>query len=188
MDRLRTECDWEQRSIRLFGKEVMQPRLIAAGGSQTYRYSGTTLPRRAMPAAVAELANEVHRTLDGHIDTRGWRANHALLNRYRNGLDSMGWHSDDERELGTNPLIVSVSLGAERRLDFAPRRTRSRSYAKLRAKTHLKLWLGHGDLLIMGGTTQHEWRHGVPKDRSVTSERISVTFRRIDRQISPDSD
>jgi len=181
MQRLRNECVWEQRSIRLFGREVAQPRLIASGGSETYRYSGVTLPRQPMPAPVTELATRVHETLDREPSAQGWRANHALLNRYRNGSDSMGWHSDDERELGTNPLIVSVSVGAARRLDFAPRRSRSRQDSNARAKTYLKLLLEHGDLLIMGGTTQHEWRHAIPKERAATEERISVTFRRIER-------
>ena len=99
----------------------------------------------------------------------GKKFNSALLNYYRNGKDSMGWHADDEPELGKNPVIASVSLGAERKFQFKH---------KTIPKSLINITLSPGSLLIMQGATQHHWLHQVPKVKDA-GERINITFRRI---------
>ena len=161
--RLVAEMAWEERAIVLFGKPVLQPRLVAWAGERPYRYSGRTLPPKALPDSLADLRARV----EGHA---GQRFDHVLVNRYRDGRDSMGWHADAEPELGPNPTIASVSLGAPRR--FVLRHAREKGRV-LEAK------LGRGALLLMGGTSQHLYRHAVPKEATAEGERINVTFRRI---------
>ena len=159
---LRGEVRWEQREIVLFGRRILQPRLIAWAGDLGYRYSGQTLePRPFTPAAARLLARVRERT--------GHPFNHVLLNRYRDGADSMGLHADDEPELGPDPVVAIVSLGARRRLVVRPR---------LRGGgPPLDLELGHGALLVMGGACQRHYRHGVPRQERGAGERISLTFR-----------
>ena len=112
---LRDELPWEQREIVLFGRRILQPRLIAWAGDVGYRYSGQTLePRPFTPAARGLLARVCERT--------GVPFNHVLANRYRSGDDSMGLHADDEPELGEDPVVAIVSLGTSRRLAVRPRR------------------------------------------------------------------
>ena len=163
MLRLVSELQFEQREIQLFGERILQPRLIAWGGDLPYRYSGQTLEPRPMSPALAELRDRV-------ALRSGVRANHALVNRYRDENDSMGFHSDDEPELGPDPVLASVSFGVPRRFVIQPKKKSKR------AEKHTLL-LGHGDLCVMGGRFQHELRHGVPRERTATGERISVTFR-----------
>jgi alkylated DNA repair dioxygenase AlkB len=159
---LRAELTWEQREIVLYGKRIMQPRLIAWAGEVPYRYSGQTLePRPATPHLLPVLEAVRVRT---HVPF-----NHVLANRYRDGMDSMGFHADDEAELGENPLVASVSLGATRRLVLRPRRGRDTG--------PLAYELSHGSLLIMGGTCQRQYHHGIPRQPSVRDERVSLTFR-----------
>ena len=161
---LREEVAWEQREIVLFGRRVLQPRLIAWAGDLGYRYSGQTLePRRFTPAADALLARVRARV--------GEAFNHVLLNRYRGGHDSMGLHADDELELGRDPVVAIVSLGAGRRLVVKPRHGR--------AGARRDLDLGHGALLVMGGTCQRHFVHGIPRQAEPVGERISLTFRRL---------
>jgi alkylated DNA repair dioxygenase AlkB len=154
---------WEQRTILLFGREIVQPRLIAWAGSLPYRYSGQTLEPRAAPAVLERLWRRVDEVTDHQF-------NHVLVNRYRDGSDSMGWHSDDEPELGPDPPVASLSLGETRRFVLQARRGRSRARS---------LDLTSGSLLFMGGPCQHRYRHAVPKQRSIQGERINLTFRRI---------
>jgi alkylated DNA repair dioxygenase AlkB len=161
---LRDELLWEQREIVLFGRRVLQPRLIAWAGDLGYRYSGQTLePRAFTPAAAGLLARVRGRT--------GAPFNHVLVNRYRSGEDSMGLHADDEPELGPDPLVAIVSLGASRRLVVRPRR-------KQDGARH-DLDLGHGALLVMGGTCQRHYVHGVPRQAGAVGERVSLTFRTL---------
>jgi alkylated DNA repair dioxygenase AlkB len=101
--------------------------------------------------------------------------NSALLNWYRNGQDSVDWHSDDERELGANPVIASLSLGATRRFDLRQRRDKSH---------RVSLDLGHGSLLLMKGALQHHWHHRLPKQAGITGDRINITFRLV-KVLSP---
>jgi alkylated DNA repair dioxygenase AlkB len=159
---LRAELAWEQREIVLYGKRIMQPRLIAWGGERPYRYSGQTLEARPLtPHLLPVLEAAQVRT---HVPF-----NHVLVNRYRDGLDSMGFHADDEAELGENPLVATVSLGATRRFVLRPRRGRDLE--------PLTYDLTHGSLLIMGGTCQRQYHHGIPRQPAVREERVSLTFR-----------
>jgi alkylated DNA repair dioxygenase AlkB len=157
---LRHELAWEHREIVLFGRRVMQPRLIAWAGALGYRYSGQTLEPRAPTATTAMLTARVS-------DHAGVPFNHVLVNRYRDGADSIGLHADDEPELGPDPVVATLSLGATRRFVVKPRR-RGASHA---------IDVGHGGLLMMGGTCQRHYVHGVPRQPGVKDERISLTFR-----------
>ena len=159
---LRQELAWEQREIVLYGKRIMQPRLIAWGGERGYRYSGQTLEPRPMTAHLLPVLESVQ--LRTHVPF-----NHVLANRYRDGMDSMGFHADDEAELGENPLVATVSLGATRRFVLRPRRGRDLE--------PLAYDLEHGSLLVMGGTCQRQYHHGIPRQPAVQEERISLTFR-----------
>jgi alkylated DNA repair dioxygenase AlkB len=159
------EVGWRQESILIRGREFVQPRLVAWFGDPgaVYTYSGLTLSPQPWPPLLASLRARVE-------DQAAMAFNSVLCNLYRQGTDSMGFHADDEPELGPNPVIASVSLGATRR--FSLRHTK-----KARAK--LDLDLPGGSLLVMTGTTQHFWRHAVPKQPSVPQSRINLTFRRI---------
>jgi alkylated DNA repair dioxygenase AlkB len=159
---LRDELQWEQREIVLYGKKIMQPRLIAWAGERGYRYSGQTLEPRPFTAHVTPVLEAVRART--HVPF-----NHVLVNRYRDGNDSMGFHADDEPELGDNPQVATISLGATRRFVLRPRRGRE-------TEPHSYL-LEHGSLLIMGGTCQRQYHHGIPKQPSLSDERISLTFR-----------
>jgi alkylated DNA repair dioxygenase AlkB len=160
---LRDELQWEQRAIVLFGRRVLQPRLIAWAGDTGYRYSGQTLPPRLFTPAVRHLLERVG-------SRAGVPFNHVLANRYRTGDDSMGLHADDEPELGRDPVVATLSFGATRRLVVRARRS---------AGDRHELLLGHGALVIMGGTCQRHYVHGVPRQPGAAGERISLTFRRL---------
>jgi alkylated DNA repair dioxygenase AlkB len=136
------ELVWEQRQVVLFGKPIMQPRLIAWAGALPYRYSGQTLPPRPWPSSVA---GALERLLAELRALGGTELNHVLVNRYRDGQDSMGYHADAEPELGPAPLVMTLSLGARRR--FAIKRHKSKARAQV-------LELTSGSLLVMGGTCQ----------------------------------
>jgi alkylated DNA repair dioxygenase AlkB len=161
---LRAELSWEQRSIVLFGRPVPQPRLIAWAGDLGYRYSGQTLEGRPFTPSLSAVLEPVR-------DRAGVPFNHVLVNRYRDGHDSMGMHADDEPELGEDPVVATLSLGATRRLVVKPRR-------KWDAPGH-DLALEHGSLLIMGGACQRHYVHGIPRQPRLREERISLTFRRL---------
>lgn len=163
---VRNELVWEQRAIVLFGRSVLQPRLVAWAGDVGYRYSGQTLPPRAFTPALVHLRDRVRRRTDIPF-------NHVLVNRYRDGRDSMGLHADDEPELGPDPVVATVSLGATRRFVLKSRR---KSVPGSRA-----IDLEHGSLLVMGGTSQRHYVHGVPRQSGVEDERISLTFRCLQR-------
>jgi len=157
---------WTQPRITLFGKRVCSPRLAAWYGDQesVYRYSG--LVNQPLPWFPELL--EIRRRVQQYM---GLSFDGVLLNLYRTGQDSMGWHSDDEKELGENPVIASVSLGAPRRFLLRHRR---RS-----ALPVYEVGLEHGSLLLMQGTTQKYWRHSVPRMRNQDSPRLNLTFRQI---------
>lgn len=157
---------WQQQPIMLFGKSVLQPRLTAWYGdpAAAYAYSGLRLePLPWMPALLA-LRQRVEAAT-------GSRFNSVLLNLYRDGQDSMGWHADDEPELGPVPVIASVSLGATRRFRLRPQPRRGLSHAPV------ALDLPSGSLLLMQGTTQHYWQHAVPKTARPLGPRLNLTFR-----------
>jgi alkylated DNA repair dioxygenase AlkB len=156
---------WEVHRIRLFGREHDSPRLSSWIGDPDahYRYSGADFHPHPWPAALAPIRERLVREL-------GAGFNSVLANRYRDGRDAMGWHSDDERELGPRPVIASLSLGATRRFALKHRR---------RAELKGALELGHGSLLVMSGPTQANFRHALPRTVRPVGERINLTFRVI---------
>lgn len=165
LDQLRDTIPWEIHRIRLFGREHPAPRQSCWIGDPgvSYRYSGTLFEPRPWPPALGEIRGRLAREL--HVDF-----NSVLANRYRDGRDAMGWHSDDERELGPAPAIASLSLGATRRFVLKHRQDPERKLA---------LELPHGSLLVMSGATQRHYRHALPRTSRPVGERINLTFRRI---------
>ena len=163
---VRAEVTWAEREIVLYGKRIMQPRLVGWAGEVAYRYSGQTLEPRPFTDTVRALTDRVNEFARTHF-------NHVLLNRYRDGRDNMGMHADDEPELGPEPVVATLSLGATRRLTLVPRRPRD---GERRA-----LELPSGSLLVMRGACQRQFRHGIPREPRVTEERVSLTFRLIVR-------
>ncbi|WP_313702931.1 alpha-ketoglutarate-dependent dioxygenase AlkB [Massilia sp.] len=160
--RLRDETPWRQDSIVLFGKQHLQPRLTAWYGDASYTYSGLRLEPLPWTPLLAELSAAVETAC-------ACRFNSVLLNYYRNERDSMGMHSDDEPELGPEPAIASLSLGA----------TRSFILRHKRNKCTRKLDLHDGSLLLMSGSLQSNWLHGIHKATRSLGERINLTFRFI---------
>ena len=160
--RVVAETAWQQDRIRTPAGWIPLPRLTAWQGDPdaVYVYSGIRNVPQPWAPAVAELRDAVDAMC-------GVRFNSVLLNRYRSGADGMGWHSDDEPELGAEPVIASVSLGATRRFDFRHNATGvTRSFQ-----------LTGGSLLVMRGQSQAQWRHRVPKEPKVGGERVNLTFR-----------
>ena len=161
---LHAQTPWEQNFIRLFGKDVSEPRLSAwhAEADLPYTYSG--VPRTPHPWK--EPLSSLRTACEAHT---GQSFNGALLNLYRTGLDAMGWHSDNEAVNGPNPVIASISLGAERRFDFRHKQSREM----------ISVVLPHGSLLVMSGACQTFWLHRIAKTTRQTEPRINVTFRRL---------
>ena len=159
------KTDWKEDEIKIFGKTYLQPRLTALYGSdgKSYSYSGITMTPNPFTSELKEIKNKIEAVSEKHFNT-------VLLNLYRDGNDSNGWHSDDEKELGPNPFIASLSLGAKRIFHLKHKQDKNLRY---------KLLLEHGSLLIMKGTTQHFWKHQLPKSKKINSPRINLTFRII---------
>ena len=156
------DLEWEQREIIAKGKRVLQPRLMDWAGSLPYLYSGQVLEPRAMHPIIEAMGARLSRELDVSF-------NHVVINHYRDGRDRVGFHADDEPELGYEPVIASVSLGA------------TRSFT-LRSKHKRRRWgkrLSHGSLLVMGGRCQHRWYHGVPSEPEITAPRLNLTYREL---------
>jgi len=162
---LRSCIAWEVHRIRLFGRLVDSPRLSSWIGDPGagYVYSGARFEPRPWPGALEAVRDRL-------IAATGQRFNSVLANLYRDGRDAMGWHSDDERELGARPVIASLSLGATRRFVLKHRRQPDRKLA---------LELPHGSLLLMSGETQANYRHSLPRTARPVGPRINLTFRRI---------
>ena len=160
--RLVGETDWRQETVTVFGKRHLQPRLTAWYGDRRYAYSGLVLD----PQPWTPLLSQVKAAVEA---ASGHRFNSVLLNYYRDGRDSMGMHSDDEPELGPNPVIASLSLGEERPLTLRHKRT---------GETR-KFVLPSGSLLVMSGATQHHWLHGINKSACKMGPRLNLTFRNI---------
>lgn len=161
--RLMADIPWRNDTITLFGRAVAQPRLTAYQGDAPYTYSGLTLPASPWHPVLADLR-------DRCAVLAGTRFNSVLANLYRDGADSMDWHADDEAELGPDPVVASVSLGAARR--FQMRR-------KDRTGETIGMELGGGDVLVMAGRSQTDWLHRVPKTKKPVGPRINLTFRFI---------
>jgi alkylated DNA repair dioxygenase AlkB len=162
---LRDEVDWTTEHVTIFGERRLVPRLVAWHGDPgaTYRYSGTTHEPRAWTPVLSELRARIAAIVPTPF-------NSVLLNFYRNGADGMGWHADDEPELGRDPVIASVSLGEVRRFRLRHRR---------RSEQRLDLDLPHGSLLLMSGALQHHWLHALPKTRRPCAPRVNLTWRSI---------
>lgn len=159
---LSQQLDWRQEAITLFGRSVLQPRLQAWYGDKSYRYSGLTLAPRPWTPMLSDLKQRCEALA-------GCSFNSVLANLYRNGQDSMGWHQDNEPELGHQPVIASLTLGETRRFVLRHQHHKERYEFKL----------SHGSLLIMAGNTQHSWQHCVPKTVRCQAPRINLTFRHI---------
>jgi len=156
---LTTSIPWEQQTLRIYGRETPVPRLTCWFGDAAYAYSGTTNAAHAWLPELEELRVRLETATAA-------RFNSCLANVYRGGADSVSWHSDDEPELGAQPVIASISLGDTR--DFRLRDEASRAVSTVP--------LGHGDLLVMRGESQSHFRHSVPK-RAHAGTRINLTFR-----------
>lgn len=162
---------WRQDSIRIAGKDTPIPRLQAWFGDEglVYTYSGLTLQPNPWLPELEALKHRIEDYSDTHF-------NSLLANLYRDENDSVGWHADDEPELGENPVIASLSLGETR--EFALKH-RDHPHQKVR------LDLRNGDLLIMKGALQHHWLHQLPKAKTHCDPRINLTFRRIFPKAGP---
>lgn len=151
---------WSQENARFFGKSVPLPRLTSWHGPTTYAYSGIVHPSLAMTPALGRI--------QATIEPVAHDMNCVLANLYRHGRDSMSWHADNDTEWGPSPTICSVSFGATRRFLLKHRKTGEK----------VTLELGHGDVVIMAGTTQEHWLHAIPKTSRPVASRINLTFRR----------
>ena len=163
-ERLVQELEWQDEVATLFGRRLPLPRRVCWYGDEgaVYRYSGLTHYPRPWTESLAGLKARVEQA-------SGQCFNSVLGNLYRDGQDSMGWHADQEKVLGENPFIASLSLGAARL--FRIRHNRSGETVDLQ--------LAAGSLLLMGGPLQHHWRHCVPKTRAPVAARVNLTFRNI---------
>lgn len=156
---------WQQDPITVFGKTYMQPRLTALYSidSQDYSYSGITMHPHPMTPELTDILTRIKAVCKTDFTS-------VLLNCYRDGQDSNGWHADNEKELGTNPVIASVSFGAERFFHLKHR--------KIKEEKH-KMVLHNGSLLLMEGSMQHHWLHQIAKTAKPVGPRINLTFRKI---------
>ncbi len=163
---LKRDTPWQQDDIRVFGKTYPQPRLTALYGNngKPYSYSHITM----IPQPFSEELISIKGKIEGLLPETFFTT--CLMNLYRNGKDSNGWHADDETELGHNPVIASITLGEERAFHFKH---------KEKKEWRHKMILEHGSLLIMKGQTQHRWLHQIPKTARPVGERINLTFRVI---------
>tara|TARA_B100000497_G_scaffold16617_1_gene19415 strand:- start:69 stop:671 length:603 start_codon:yes stop_codon:yes gene_type:complete len=159
------QTNWVEDDICVYGKVYKQPRLTAfyANNDKAYGYSNISMPPQPFSPVLNALKLKIEKATKTTFTS-------CLLNLYRNGQDSNGWHADDEKELGENPIIASLSLGAERIFHL--------KHKKIKTLKH-KLILHNGSLLLMKGTTQHHWFHQIPKTKKMIKKRINLTFRLI---------
>ena len=163
---LLNQITWQQENIKRFGRSIPLPRLTAWYGdaSKSYTYSGITMNPLIWTPPLLRIKNKIEKITKHHF-------NSVLLNQYRHGKDSVAWHSDDEPELGKEPIIASVSFGATRQFMLKH---------KFKAeKEPITLNLNSGSLLLMKGKTQECWLHQVPKTGNEVAPRINLTFRTI---------
>lgn len=167
LGRLIRGIKWKQNTIKMYGKENPVPRLEAWYGDQgkTYTYSGITME----PNPWNDELEKIKKCIES---ISGVLFNSVLINYYRDGKDRVAWHSDDERELGINPVIGSVSLGAERNFKLRHKQYKTNGQKK-------QITLRHGSFLLMKGTTQHHWMHEIPRTAKPIGPRINLTFRVI---------
>lgn len=164
-EQLQKEIPWQQDNIRVFGKEYLQPRLTALFGDTDKTYSYSNIKMQAYPwiPILQKIKSNVEIIAKIAFTT-------VLLNYYRDGKDSNGWHADNEKELGANPVIASVSFGTARNFQLKHNIDKNQK---------INIQLEHGSLLIMKGTTQHFWKHQIPKTTKPIGSRINLTFREI---------
>lgn len=157
---------WGQDQITFYGKKINIPRLTQWYGESGLNYTWSGISMNPLPwnETVFKIKSRVQEAI-------GIEFNSVLLNRYRSGNDSVSWHADDEKELGQNPIIASVSLGMEREFQL--------KHDFRKDIDPIKIKLTNGSLLLMSGTTQEYWRHQIPKRKNINSERINLTFRQI---------
>lgn len=163
---LQREIQWQHEQVVLFGKSHFIPRLSAWYGDRGRSYTYSNLRMEPLPwiPKLWEIKQQLEKYLDLNF-------NSVLLNLYRNGQDHVSWHSDDEKELGHNPTIASISFGGTRRFLM--------SHKTKPSLAPVELLLNHGSLLIMQGQTQHFWKHKIAKTSKTVSPRINLTFRTI---------
>ena len=164
-DTLKKNIIWEKQKIKLYGEVHDVPRLTAWYGdpNKSYIYSGIQLNTKPWNAALLKIREKIEKISK-------IKFNSVLLNLYRSGSDSVSWHSDDEPELGKNPVIGSLSLGETRQFQMKH---------KFNRDLKQKILLQHGSFLLMRGKTQHHWLHQIPKRKNLKGERINLTFRLI---------
>ncbi len=164
-EKLRHEIPWQQENITVYGKTHLQPRLTALFGNEgkPYSYSNIVMQPHHWNPLLMFIKNEIEDVCNENFTT-------VLLNLYRDGSDSNGWHADNEKELGRNPVIASVSFGAERMFHLQHNTIED---------AKLKINLENGSLLIMKGETQHFWKHQISKTTKPIGPRINLTFRII---------
>lgn len=161
---LLSEIPWKSDQVVIFGKTITTARQVAWYGDRNYNYTYSGRTRSAL-VWTPELA-AIKKVVEQHA---GASYNSCLLNLYADGSQGMGWHQDNEKELGPNPHIASVSLGAERRFDLRHKESREK----------VSVALSHGSLIVMKGSTQHYWQHQIAKTTKVTEPRVNLTFRTI---------
>lgn len=168
-EKLLIETEWRQDAITVYERTYPQPRLTALYSidNTQYSYSGITMSPKPFTSTLQELKSKIESQIN-QTSKSFPQFNVVLLNLYRNGNDSMGWHSDDEKELGTNPIIASISIGSERVFQLKHKKNKF-----LRSKIKLE----HGSLLLMKGETQHFWKHQISKSKKIDQPRINLTFR-----------
>lgn len=164
LSRLMDEVPWTSNTIRVFGVDHVEPRLVSWHGDPgaSYSYSGLQLAVNPWTPLLSELKSVCE-------SIAGTPFNSVLLNLYRDGNDRVGWHADDEPELGPEPVIASLSLGAVRRFRFRHRETGESVACDLPS----------GSLVVMSGLSQRCWVHEVPRQKRVVSPRVNLTFRRV---------
>lgn len=161
---LMQEIVWENDRIRMFGKEIITKRKVAWYGDQPFLYKYSNSIKKALP-----FTNTLERIRKIVEEISGETYNSCLLNLYHNGEESMGWHSDNERELKKNGAIASISLGAVRKFCFKHKTTQEKK----------EIQLDNGSLLVMKGTIQEYWLHQLPPSKKIQESRINLTFRTI---------
>ena len=165
LSKILSNTKWQQDTITVYGKTYQQPRLTAlyANNNKSYSYSNIVMHPHNFTNTLLEIKQKVETKTNTHYTT-------CLLNQYRNGQDSNGWHADNEKELGEDPIIASISFGAERIFHLKH---------KTGSNLKHKLILQHGSLLLMKEGTQRHWLHQLPKTKKDIGKRINLTFRYI---------
>lgn len=163
-NKLVSEIKWANDEVVMFGKKLLLSRKMAFYGDNNVSYIYSKIQRKALVwnSDLIEIKRKIELKSQNQF-------NSCLLNYYLDGTEGMGWHSDDEKELGVNPVIASLSLGAERKFVFKHKVTHDK----------VEVFLKHGSLLLMRGSIQHHWLHGLPKSKKIQRPRINLTFRMI---------